>query len=850
MNTNKSPYIRYSPMNIKKIPLLVAFMFLFAHAALSQSTMSDSQVMQYILQENQRGTSRDRIVTNLIEKGVTIEQIKRIRTKAEKQQGGLPGAKDLTGASAVPESRLRKNNSEDRKAQSGTRNLRSRDRKPVREGELSPQQLKSYRNNRELEYLEGIDGLLPDTLGYDGYNYEEDERLKVFGRNIFNNPNLSFEPNMNIATPQDYRLGAGDAVYIDVWGASQERYSATVSPEGEVVIEGFGPVQVDGLTVQEANARLRSTLGARFSSSQVKLSVGQTRTISINVMGEVVAPGTYTLSAFSTVFHALYMAGGTNEIGTLRNIKVFRNGRQISTCDIYDYMLNGNMKGNVRLASGDVVVVGPYDCLVNVTGKVKRPMFYEMRKTESVGKLIEYAGGFAGDAYTQQVCLVRKAGGELSVYSIDEFERNKFQLADGDSVSVDSTLRRFKNMVEVKGAVRRAGMYQMDGNITTVRQLIAAAGGVSEDAILSRGIMHRRKEDRSLEVLALNLKGIMEHTEPDVVLRNEDALFVPSRKEMMEDLTLHIEGEVRYPGIYEYADNTTLEDFILQAGGLTDAASVVKVDVMRRVRNNKAESGENIVAKSYNFALKEGFVVDGKPGFTLEPFDEVYVRRSPGYVEQQHVAVNGEVAFSGTYVLTSKGMRLSDLVKMAGGLTKEAYAEGARLERTLTTAERMKQESMLKLLTNGDSIDVRKLEIGNTKFVGINLDKALANPGDNEWDIVLEEGDQLIIPQYSNTVTIGGEVMYPNTVAYKKGQKLKHYIDQSGGYSLNAKSSRVFAVNMNGTVTRVRSAKDIQPGCNILVPAKRKRTGMNIGEILSMGTMVGTLGAVLVNLIK
>lgn len=299
---------------------------------------------------------------------------------------------------------------------------------------------------------------------------------------------------------------------------------------GVINIENYGPVNVDGLTVNQANQRLKSTLGKRYAGSNIRLTVGQTKTITVNVMGEVKVPGTYTLSAFATVFNALYMAGGTNDIGTLRNIKIYRNGHLVSTCDIYDYILNGNMRGNVRLTSGDVIIVEPYECLVNITGKVKRPMYYEMKQKESVGTLIKYAGGFAGDAYQSNIHLVRKAGGEMSVFSIDDFERNSFQLADGDSVAVDSTLQRYRNMVEVKGAVMRPGKYQMDGSITTVRELIEAAGGLAEDAFVNRGFIHRMKDDRTLETVEIDIKGIVNHTIADIALKNEDVFYIPSKR--------------------------------------------------------------------------------------------------------------------------------------------------------------------------------------------------------------------------------------------------------------------------------------------------------------------------------
>lgn len=849
-------------MIIRRFLLLLSLMLGLSINLIAQTSMTDTQVMQFMIKENERGTSRSEIVTQLIERGVTIEQIRRIREKYEKQKSGtVPGARDISGT-GISNTRLRTNNGDERQEATPQGNFQRKvQTQEVDPSEMSEVQRKRWERQRKANYMDEMDEMLPDSLDELNLNFDEENSeynygkkkkkgKEVFGRNIFNNRKLSFEPNMNIATPQDYRLGAGDAVYIDVWGASQERFESTVSPDGTINIESYGPVNVDGLTVAQANARLRATVGKQYSGSNIRLTVGQTKTITVNVMGEVKVPGSYTLSAFATVFNALYMAGGTNEIGTLRDIKIYRNGRQISTCDIYDYILNGKMKGNVRLASGDVIIVGPYECLVNVTGKVKRPMYYEMKSNESVGTLIKYAGGFTGDAFQGNVHLVRKAGGSISVYTIDEFERNKFQLADGDSVAVDSTLQRYSNMVEVKGALMRPGMYQMDGSITTVRQLIEAAGGLSEDAFTARATIHRRREDRTLEVIQVDSKGILEHSVADIALKNEDVLYIPSKKLMQEQQILTITGEVNYPGTYEYAENTTLEDFILQAGGLTDAASTVKVDISRRMRNNKSLEASSQVAQSFSFSLKDGFVIDGTPGFILEPFDEVFVRRSPGYVEQQHVTVEGEISFAGTYVLTNKGMRLSDLVKAAGGLTAEAYSFGAHLERTLTPAEKIKQETMVKLAVNGDSIDMRKLNLGDTQMVGINLKEALENPGSNEWDIVLRDGDRLVIPQYNNTVSINGQVIYPNSVAYREGARLSYYIEQAGGFGQRAKTKRVFAINMNGTVSRIRSSKNITPGCTILVPAKARHNRLSLAEMLSLGAMTATLGSVIATLLK
>lgn len=816
------------------------------------SSMSDKQVMDFVIKENEKGTSREEIVRKLIERDVPIQQIQRIRNKYEKQlKNKQIGARNVGG------DKLNKNRNRslytDENEVNNKDNFQRASGKRVDENQLTNRQKEILKNQKEARYDQEINFMLPDSVDLfnNALGFAENKKYKkqIFGHNIFNNNNLTFEPNMNIATPNDYVLGPGDDIYIDIYGASQRTFNAAISPDGNVDIEGFGPINLSGMTVAQANTHVKSTLGSRYQDSNIKLTVGQTKSITINVMGEVKYPGTYTLSAFATVFHALYMAGGVNEIGTLRDIKVYRNGKSISSVDIYDYILNGKLTGNVNLHSGDVIYVGTYICLVDVTGKVKRPMFYEMKTTESLGTLIDYAGGFTGDAFQENIRLVRKAGGKYSVFTIDEFDRNKFQMMDGDSVFVDSVLNRYTNMVEAKGALHRPGMFQVDGNITTVKQLVKAAGGTTEDAFLTRAILYSRDEDRTLRAKSIDLKALLDHKIEDVNLSNEDILYVPSRKDIQEERILTISGEVAYPGEYEFIENLSLEDFILQAGGLTDAASVTKVDVSRRIRNCETQNTTSILSESYCFSLKDGFVVDGTPGFILQPYDEVFVRHSPGYVKQQHVEVEGEVAFKGSYAITKKESRLSDLIIAAGGLTPEAYAKGARLERKLTPTEKLKQQSMLKLLTNGDSININKLELGDTRFVGINLDKAIENPG-SEWDVVLQEGDKLIIPQYNNTVTINGEVMYPNTIAYKSGEKLSYYIDQAGGFNQYAKKRQVFVIHMNGTVAKVKSAKDIQPGCEIVVPAKSKKKGLNFMEIISLGSITATLGSVIATLLK
>ena len=855
-------------ITMKKFIIFIILAALLPLGAAAQSSMTDEQIVKFVMQENAAGTSQAQIVTKLMQKGVDIDQIRRVKKKYERMAKNQGLGMTTDAEEETSNNRLRGNTTKDKAT---TDKVTPQYR--VKDGRITTNNKNRYvydeTNEDWLMMQDELNEFMPDTTTMFERLMAEKMQKKVFGRDIFNNKELTFEPNMNIATPQNYRLGPGDAVFIDVYGASQKTIEDTVSPDGTVTIEGFGPVYISGMTVEQANSKLRSTLGARYSSSKIKLTVGQTRSIMVNVMGEVENPGTYTLPAFATVFHALYMAGGTNDIGTMRNIKIYRNNRLVSTVDIYDYILNGKLTGNVRLADNDVISVGTYDCLVNVTGKVKRPMYYEMKKNESVGTLLKYAGGFTGDAYKKSVRVVRKTGKEYSVYNVDEFDMSSFQIADEDSVSVDSILPRFSNMVEIKGAVFRPGMYQVGGNINSIRTLIECADGLLEEAFTARAVMHRMKSDRTLEVIPVDVEGILSGKVADMPIQNNDVLFIPTKQEMMEQQTITIHGEVNYPGTYKYAENETLEDFVLQAGGLKQTASTVKVDVARRVSNPKAWTTDSLTARTFSFALKDGFVIDGEPGFKLMPYDEVYVRKSPGYYKQQNVKVEGEVMFSGTYTLSKKNQRLSDIIKEAGGVNDRAFIEGARLERKTNEDERKRMEAALKTAkeqlealeldaaTVNKKIDlknsekIKKFEVPETYTVGIELDKALANPG-GDADIVLGEGDRIVVPQYNGTVKINGAVMYPNTVGYQKGKKAKYYINQAGGYSNKAKKSQAYIIYMNGTIAKVNDGARPKPGCEIVIPEKEINK-MTIAEKMTIGTSVASIAtmiATLANILK
>lgn len=835
--------------------ILFVFVTVLMPYMLEAQSMSDDKVIQFVLDEQEKGASQQDIASQLLKKGVTAEQLRRVRKKYEAEKGQL-GAVDLTGRNSnVSQSRLR-----DEKQKNGQDAQKRNSYMLKSQYEL---QNKVGRGEQMAVLNEEMSFLDIDSLVYyqNLLNTREDE---VFGRNIFNNKMLTFEPNANIATPSNYKLGAGDHVYIDVWGTSQETFEGTISPDGTMTLSGIGPIKLSGLTVKDANTYLKRELGKYYADSDINLTVGETRSIQVQVMGEVAVPGTYTLSSLSSTFNALYAAGGISNIGTLRDIKVFRQGKEVATIDVYDYILNGNISGDVRLQDNDVIIVGAYDCLVKIAGKVKRPMFYEMKKDESVSTILSYSGGFTGDAYKKNVRLVRKSGSEYSIHTIDEFDMGRFQLSDGDSLYVDSIIPRFSNMVEVRGAVFHPGMYELGDNVNSVRTLIKAAEGLREDAFGGRAVMHRTKEDFTLEVVSVDIIRLINGDVADIPLKKNDVLYVPSKLDMIGEQTIKIGGEVNFPGIYVYADNTTLEDIVLQAGGLTNAASMVKVDVYRRIYEPKALEVSDTITKTFSFALKDGFIIDGQQGFVLKPFDEVVIRKSPTYTEQKIVKISGAVNFTGDYSMSTHDYRLSDLVNAAGGLSTVAYAKGARLERKMTPEEKLQRETTLRTsqialyeesLTSDKTIDMEKadtlltmkLDIGDIYPVAVNLDKALENPGGVE-DVVLREGDRLVVPQYSSTVKISGDVMYPISMNYQKGKSLNYYIKRAGGYGDNARKNRVYAIYMNGAVKQIggRTSKDIEPGCEIVVPSKKQKRQMSTAEVMSMGTSAASIATMII----
>lgn len=812
---------------MRRLITLFFLVFVLSGVAVAQQ-MSDDQVVQYVKEAHKSGKSQKQITTELLRKGVTKEQVTRIQqTYAESN-------------SAVSDS----NN---KPSQLRQRTSILTDGKAVRGNSYEEAEVEEQKIVADLEREANTTPVA--------------QAVQIFGHSLFTNRNLTFEPSANLATPVNYRLGPGDEVIIDIWGASETTIRQTISPEGTILVSGLGPVQLSGMTVKDANAYLQREFSKIYSgisgtdpNSQIKLTLGDIRTIQINIMGEVTVPGTYTLSSFSSVFHALYRAGGVNRIGSLRSIKVVRNGNTIADLDVYDFIMKGKMTDDIRLQEGDVIIVNPYESLVEIKGKVKRPMFYEMKPTETVATILKYAGGFTGDAYKKAVRIIRKSGREHQVYNVDEMDYSVFRLDDGDLITIDAVLDRFENRVEVRGAVYRSGLYQLDGSVNTVKQLIKKAEGLRGDAFLNRALLDREHEDLSHEVIAIDLGGLLRGTIADIPLQKNDVLYIPSINDLKEEETVAIHGEIANPGTFLYSKNMTIEDLIIQSGGLLEAAATTKIDITRRIKDPKSTSFSSVLGQTYSFDIKDGLVIGGKDNFFLEPFDEVYVRKSPAYRKQQNVVVAGEVLFGGSYALVKKNERLSDLISKAGGITPDAYVRGARLVRKTTEEEQRRQADAVRMARMGegkDSISVEKLNISDTYTVGIDLEKAIANPG-GDYDLVLREGDVLFIPEYINTVKISGAVMYPNTVVFKSGENLRYYINQAGGYGNRAKKRKAYVVYMNGTVSRLKSRdnKAIEPGCEIIVPSKEEKKRMSTAEILGMGSTTASIAAMIATMVN
>lgn len=684
------------------------------------------------------------------------------------------------------------------------------------------------------------------------------EKSEIFGHDMLRGGYSRFEPNLNIATPEDYRLGAGDQIVVDLWGDVQHSYQLEISPDGRVVVPDVGPIVLAGLSIKEATQRMRRALASIYeglSSGDINLilSLGTIRSIQVNVAGEVAIAGAYTLPSLATLIHALYAAGGVSEIGSLRNVRLYRAGREVATFDVYDYLLNGSAASNVALQDGDLIVVPAYEAVVKIDGKVRRPMRYEVQAGESLEDVIRYAGDFVGGADRGRVMVVRHTGGKHRTYVVEYDALRDFAVADGDMIAVGGGINRYENRVEVRGAVCKEGFYAIDDDVRTLRQLIVRAGGLREDAFMSRALLYREGLGLEPEVVAIDLRALMAGEGVDPLLQPNDMLAVAAVEELREEYEVGIFGAVGRSGEYPYAENMTVEDLILAAGGLLESASTSNVTITRRIKDPRAESVREQLFEIFVVDVSNGLEID-RSEFVLQPFDQVFVRRSPVYITQSSVEVRGEVAFEGSYPLTRRNMRLSEVVAEAGFPTSGAFIEGAYLLRRMTEEEQAQQDILRSLIENQkgrgmiDSLSMAGIKLSSVYPVGINLAEALRHPA-SDADVVLRDGDVISIPPYNGTVRVMGSVLYPNSVTYKEGRGMKYYIDAAGGYDNRARRKRTFVIYMNGMVESGRKMR-IRPGCIVIVPSKLPVPPMRWSDVMGLLSSSASTAAVVMSAIN
>ena len=791
----------------------VSLFLLFLIPCAVYGQMTDEAVISYVRDGLAEGKSKEAIAKELAARGVTREQAERVNTTLTATYGSPTAVTQSTGVNRT-------------------------------------------RGAAPSEMTDSLSGTQPDNLAR-----LSEEEVRVYGRDVFSNRNMTFAPRENIATPANYVLGPGDEVIVDIWGASQTTVRSVISPDGTVNIEGIGPVSLTGMTVSEADSYLRRRLGTIYpvdgegAKSSTRLTLGSLRTVTVNVMGEVSAPGTYSLSSLSTVYHALYRAGGFGPLGSVRGVCLIRDGKRIAELDLYSFILDGHTGyDDLILQDGDLVSVPTYSTIVEVQGSVKRPMYYELIEGETLEDLLAYCGGFRGDAYTANVNVERQDGREYSLHTVSSEAFSSFVLRDGDRVAVGPVIDRYSNRVEVRGAVYRPGMYELGGKVKSVRELVSMAEGLMEDAYLGRALLFRERADRTVEVESIDLGSLMSGSIPDIPLRRNDILDISSILDIEDLGTVTIVGDVSNPGSFPFAANTTVQDLILQAGGLLESASLAKVEVSRRIRKQDSTEPSDTISRVFSFPIRDGLVVGGGKEFVLNPYDQVYVRRSPEYSPQRHIRVEGEVVFPGMYAMPVRGMRLTDAVKMAGGVSQWAYIHGARLDRVMNEEERSRLKAALEMVdAASDSLSMDKINQADRYSVGIDLTEAMARPG-SDADIVLREGDVLTLPQYLSTVKVSGGVLYPNTVTYIEGMKVKDYVSKAGGYGFRAKKSRAYVIYLNGNVARAKSGSSavVEPGCEIIVPDRKKREGslQNILSIASTTASIATMLGTVYNIIK
>ena len=797
-------------------------------------TLTDAQIQQLLDQLEKSGMTESQLEQMALARGMQPSQIRELRSRINEYRmkgSSLDGLERTRG-------RLRAYSSD-----SDTLLLRQR----------------GYQRFEEETYKEEPDffDFLLDTEDITEIKPED----KIFGMKLFRNEKITFQPALNIPTPIDYQLGYGDELIIDIWGVSEMTYSEILSPDGSILIPGIGPIYLSGLTVDDAHKKLRKELSKIYAGLSgnnpnvfLTVSIGNIRSIHVNLVGEVFVPGTYTLPSMATAFNALYASGGPTISGSLRNIKLIRNNKAIATIDFYQFLLDGTMEGNIRLQDQDVIFIEPYSDRVEIEGEIKRPGLYEMKKGESLAELLKFSGGFTGKAYKKSITTIRNTDRENQIRDTKEDKFGEFQLQNGDYVKVDSILSRYENRVEITGAVFRPGSYSLEEGMTLV-DLLQKAEGLREDAFPNRGVLYRQKEDMSMEVIAFDRSSLASE-ESSIELHKEDLVVIPSIFDLREEYTIEIMGEVRKPGKYPFIINSGIEDLIIQAGGLLESASMSNLEIARRVKNPNSLISTNKVADIYQFSISPGLRISPEASnFKLEPFDMIFVRSSPGYQTQKLIIVEGEVNFPGDYSLSEKDERISTIVVRSGGLTSYAYPQGARLIRKLPEEDERKSEVIENLaIMAKDTLALEKTRKTETA-IGINLHRILENPG-SKYDIFVEEGDKLIIPKQLQTVNLQGGVLYSTTVRYDERMRFSNYISRAGGFTENARKSNSYIIYPNGSVDKtksfffIKSFPKVEPGSEIYVPLKDERRKLSTAESIGIFSAAASMSLVVVTLIN
>jgi protein involved in polysaccharide export with SLBB domain len=812
--------------------------------------ISDDQIRQLIQKAEENGYSQQQIEAAAISKGMSQEEVQKLRLRMNTLQTGR-GTQSMRTSSG----------------------LTRQEEQAQKRADLSPGDI--------------LTSML--TQPSDSLNRKEDPRTRIFGYSLFNTKDLTFEPSVNIPTPSKYILGPGDQLNIDIWGVSQQNYLLSISPDGYIVIDKVGPVLVSGLSAEEASKKIISRLSSIYSGLRppnpntfAQVSLGNLRSIKVILLGEVYLPGNYTLSSLSHAFNALYLSGGPDINGSLRNIQIIRDNRVIDSIDIYDFMFKGNIEKNILLHDQDIIKIEPYSKRVFMTGEVKRPMIYELKEGETIADAIKFSGGFSDKAYSSRIKIFRNTPREKEILDVPSSDFGFVQLENGDSVIVEKILDRYFNRVELRGAVYRPGNYSIQDTLTLLK-LIEKAEGLRGDAFLSRAVIYRTRENYTLEAISVDLGAMLNHTTPDIPLKREDIVNIPSIFDLQEEFYIQIDGEVRNPGRYPFMYNSTVEDIIIQAGGLLESASMARLEVARRIKDAEATTASNRVAELVDYQISKDLQIsEGVRKMILQPFDHIFVRRSPGYESQLTVMVEGEVLFPGEYSISNKNERISDMIKRAGGLTQDAYPRGASLLRTfpMDEKERTKTLQSTQILRNNylsrnnaimnandqtslineidydllDSIITSVTQLKNEQAIGISLENILQNPY-SKYDLIVQGNDHIIIPKLLQTVSLSGGVLHPNNTRFDRKYSFRDYVRNAGGFTSDASRIRSYVIYANGSVDGTRSFLGIknyprlEPGAEIVVPLKRRRP-VSLPEIAALGSAITSMALVIVTIFR